>query len=459
MKYFFTLIFLLLITGQLSAQYLSAGQARQLIQNGKTLAEKFRAYRSLDRFYYTTGLYDSSAMVQKKMYTIAEDLKNDSLMVLVYRGIGNRLVTRSDYNFSLNAYFKGLEYAKTNESKSIFYGNLTYVYAITGNNDVALNYLKKADALGEFPAGSFFRDILYGLVYNNLSKPDSALIYLQKAGNLPGKNLDPTLVSILLAQNGKAYELKGDTDLALVYYKKVVTYCKKQNLASGQIRHGSLYCNFLIKSGDYMQAKAIALGNLAVAKKAGITEGMGTVAEILRKVYAHALNKDSAYYYAVMQIAYKDSVSNQKRIAEFQNLTFGEQLREIDQKAKATEAAAQRQQNIQYALIAIGIFTFIILFLMLSRSIITNAKVIGFLGVVVLLIVFEFINLLVHPFLERATNHSQILTLLALVCIAALLVPLHHRLEKWATKKLVLKNKAIRLAAAKRTIEKLEGGG
>jgi tetratricopeptide (TPR) repeat protein len=457
MKYFFTLILLLLITGQLSAQYLSAGQARQLIKNGKTLAEKFRAYRSLDRFYYTTGLYDSSAIVQKKMYTIAEDLKNDSLMVLVYRAIGNRLVTKSDYNFSLNAYFKGLEYAKTNESKSIFYGNLTYVYAITGNNDVALNYLKKADALG--PAGLFFKDILYGLVYNNLSKPDSALIYLQKAGNLPGKNLDPTLVSILLAQNGKAYELRGDTDLAQVYYKRVVTFCKKQNLASGQIRHGSLYCSFLIKSGNYAQAKAIALENLAVAKKAGITEGMGTVAEILRKVYAHALNKDSAYYYAVMQIAYKDSVSNQKRIAEFQNLTFGEQLREIDQKAKAAEIAEQQKQNIQYALIAIGIFTFIILFLMLSRSIITNAKVIEFLGVVVLLIVFEFINLLIHPFLERATDHSQILTLLALVCIAALLVPLHHRVEKWATKKLVEKNKAIRLAAAKRTIEKLEERG
>jgi len=43
-----------------------------------------------------------------------------------------------------------------------------------------------------------------------------------------------------------------------------------------------------------------------------------------------------------------------------------------------------------------------------------------------------------------------------LVCIAALLVPLHHKLEKWATHKLVEKNKQIRLAAAKKTIEELE---
>lgn len=49
------------------------------------------------------------------------------------------------------------------------------------------------------------------------------------------------------------------------------------------------------------------------------------------------------------------------------------------------------------------------------------------------------------------------LMLLALVCIAALLIPLHHKVEKWTTARLVEKNKQIRLAAAKKTIEKLEG--
>jgi cell wall assembly regulator SMI1 len=43
-----------------------------------------------------------------------------------------------------------------------------------------------------------------------------------------------------------------------------------------------------------------------------------------------------------------------------------------------------------------------------------------------------------------------------LVSIAAFLVPLHHRLETWATNKLVENNKQIRLAAAKKTIEQLE---
>ncbi|HSN59788.1 MAG TPA: hypothetical protein VLR49_02555, partial [Ferruginibacter sp.] len=95
-------------------------------------------------------------------------------------------------------------------------------------------------------------------------------------------------------------------------------------------------------------------------------------------------------------------------------------------------------------------------FFLLSRSFITNTRLIEFLGVMALLIVFEFLNLLLHPLLERVTNQAPLLMLLALVCIGALLIPLHRRVEKWATAKLVEKNKRIRLAYARKTIEKLE---
>jgi hypothetical protein len=72
--------------------------------------------------------------------------------------------------------------------------------------------------------------------------------------------------------------------------------------------------------------------------------------------------------------------------------------------------------------------------------------------------VFKFLKLLLHPFLERITHYSSVLLLLALVGIAALLVPLHHKVEHWATAKLVEKNKKIRLANAKKTIGELEKG-
>jgi hypothetical protein len=119
----------------------------------------------------------------------------------------------------------------------------------------------------------------------------------------------------------------------------------------------------------------------------------------------------------------------------------------------------ERQQNIQYALIALGIIIFITIFLLLSRTIIVNEKLISFFAILGLLLIFEFINLLIHPWLAHFTHESPVLMLLALVAIAALLIPLHHRLEHWVKGQMIEKNKAIRLALARKAIEQLEKKG
>jgi hypothetical protein len=46
--------------------------------------------------------------------------------------------------------------------------------------------------------------------------------------------------------------------------------------------------------------------------------------------------------------------------------------------------------------------------------------------------------------------------LLIMVAVAALLIPLHNRIEHWITNKLIVKNNKIRLEAAKKVISALE---
>jgi tetratricopeptide (TPR) repeat protein len=457
MKFFFVFVSFLFMQSQSSAQtYISVDSAREILRMNKEPEKRFRGLRSLDRFCYTTGKFDSSAILQQEMFAIAKELKRDSLMMIAYRAIGNRYIIKTDYNFSLDSYSKALKHAETDIQRASLYGNLAYVYIVTENNEVALSYLAKMKQVNQQGQDLYFRNLLYGIVFNNLRKPDSALFYFRKAEDVPVKMTDALLISVFLLQTGRAYELSGDTDLADTWYKKTLSYCKERNLVSSLIRHGNVYCDFLIRSGKYEEAKLLALENFSIAKRSGINEGISTVASTLRKIYIHYEQKDSIIFYSQLQIDYKDSVNNQKKIAEFQNLTFAQQLREIDEQTKAREAKEERTQNIQYALIAFGIVTLIILYLLLSRSFITNTKWIEFFGVIALLIVFEFLNLFLHPFLERVTHHSPLLMLLSLVCIAALLVPLHHRAEKWATHRLVEKNKQIRLEAARRTIRKLE---
>ena len=168
-------------------------------------------------------------------------------------------------------------------------------------------------------------------------------------------------------------------------------------------------------------------------------------------------NNDLAMKYSDIYRIANDSVNNLKSIQETQLMSFEEDLRQHELASKKISEEDDRKTNIQYALIALGIVTFITLFFLLSRSIIVTEKWISFFGILGLLIVFEFVNLFIHPFLQRVTHSSPILMLLALVAIASLLIPLHHRIEKWVKEKMTGKNKAIRLANAKKTIEQLEG--
>src|SRR5580698_2015515 len=151
----FLLCLLLICSGCLHAQslqpYIAPDAARQLILTAKTPEQKFFGYYSLDRYYYTTGLYDSSRNTQLEMYNIAEALDGDSLLASTYFAIGNMLTHKSDYNFSLSSYFKALEYAKDDFRKARIYASAGYVYLLTGNYDMGYKYLRKADSISSSP--------------------------------------------------------------------------------------------------------------------------------------------------------------------------------------------------------------------------------------------------------------------------------------------------------------------
>jgi hypothetical protein len=191
------------------------------------------------------------------------------------------------------------------------------------------------------------------------------------------------------------------------------------------------------------------------AQEANVLENVIESGKLLSKLY-EGKNDKEALKYLQISLAARDSLFSRDRTMQIQNLLFNETKRESEIAEIEKKDEAERKLDIEYALIALGIIIFIILFLLLSRSIITNTNLIEFLGVMALLIVFEFFNLLLHPFLERVTNHTPVVMLLGLVCVAAFLIPLHNKVEKWSTAKLVEKNKAIRLANAKKTIEQLE---
>jgi tetratricopeptide (TPR) repeat protein len=295
-----------------------------------------------------------------------------------------------------------------------------------------------------------------GAVYLATNRLDSSLMFSQRAYEIFVRlKIIDNNSGYLFTNLGGVHSKLGNAQLAVSYFNTAIN----KNQSSSNIRYLNLLYNGLAEhyqrfnqtdSCVFYARKAIAAVN-----NTSFFYLSSKPAKLLADIYEKT-NCDSTLKYAKVLKTANDSLTSSKTNQQILLMTFEEDLRQQEVAAEKIKEEQQRKQNIQYALLALGIITFIITFLLLSRKHITNTKLIQFLGVVALLLVFEFLNLLLHPFLERITHHSPVLMLLALVCIAALLVPLHHKLEKWATHKLVEKNKAIRLASAKKTIEELE---
>ena len=369
-----------------------------------------------------------------------------------------------NYPDAKETYFKALQIAEPlGDTMQIgeIYNGIAMVNRNAGNFREAINYYTKAENLTKnIPDNDVINALLVdkGKCYEQLGILDSAYTYVQEClamyfRRFQGKNVFGGGVHSAM---GIIYSKMGKEQLAVEFFRQSFQLSSEVNNIRILARS---YCEFAEHFDRFHQQDSAiyyATKGFLIDQQFNLLVQQLQASTLLTKLYKQENKIDSAFRYQQLMIDTREQVFSNEKINRLQTLDFNEQLRQQELASEKANSEEERKQNIQYALIAIGLVTLIILFLFLSRSFITNTKLISFFGVIALLLVFEFLNLLLHPFLERITHHSPILMLLALVCIAALLVPLHHKLEKWTTVKLVEKNKETRLANAKKTIEKLE---
>ncbi len=337
--------------------------------------------------------------------------------------------------------------ASSNES-------IGFVYMQQGDYEKALMYYHKANAMYN---NAFYRlAVLHGelgFLFRSVSKQDSALKYYQSSYEYFNKGDDKYQLDLTLIGLGDLQLNMGSKELALGYYREAVkngiTYTDTLGLSYSYLQMAYYY-----DAEQQRDSSILYAGKSLLFAQKTVLENVIKSGKLLSNLY---MNKDDNQALRYLQIAQRanDSLYSRERTTEIQNMTFNETQRENELAERGRKEAQVRDQNIQYALIAFGIITFIILFLIFSRSIVANEKLISFFGVLGLLVVFEFINLFLHPWLASFTHESPVFMLLALVLIASLLIPLHHRLEIWIKEKMIEKNKKIRLAAAKKTIQLL----
>jgi hypothetical protein len=448
------------------AQNNNTDSAKVALASYSNLMERFTAtIKYLENTdTYQGNLADSAICID--LLKIAQQLKNDSLLATSYNWIGYYFFqNKGDNSTSLEYYFRALPLAERFNDKrriSSLYIDIAGVYLYLKNIDEFFSFTKKAgENLPDISSPKYdYMLVQYqrnmGIAYMEKNKLDSALFYAQAAVQTSERLKLGTFKLQTLNLLGAINAKMNENELADVYFSKALLLSDSIKSENRKMGFFQRYIPFLLSSKRTDEAKVQTENFWILSGKTQNLNFKLIATNYKKELFDKLNNTDSAYYYSKVESGIRELIFNQNNQNTIQALAFKEQLRIIEDEAKKTEEAQQRKENIQYVLIALGILTLLILYLLLSRSFITNTKMIEFFGVVALLIVFEFLNLLLHPFLERITHHSPVLMLLALVCIAALLVPLHHKVEHWATAKLVEKNKKIRLASAKKTIEELE---
>ncbi len=289
-----------------------------------------------------------------------------------------------------------------------------------------------------------------------LHQIDSALKYAQESFELASRLKEPFPLYLATAQLGSVNAVMLNHALAVEYLRMSLQFSKQDGrffrIAAAHQQLASEFHSTGAKDSAMFHSQQA----FDIAQRGNITASLLASSLLLAELYEKIDAGKSLSYHKIARVA-QDSLYSQEKNRQIEMLNFAETMRQQDiEKAKQEEAEA-RKHSLEYAAIALGLVGFLIVFLLLSHSIIANERVIRFLGILALLIVFEFVNLLLHPFIGDLTHHSPLWMLGFMVIIAALLIPLHHKLEKLIIHRLIEKNKKIKLAAAKKIISSMEG--
>lgn len=347
-----------------------------------------------------------------------------------------------DYNLQALKEFEKLHYPEGLERA---YNSVGITYAEQGDFIKAIPYFHKTKANSSPPEISdlvIVALINLGDTFEKLNQLDSARIYTNQAYELALRwhNKYPGIVGIALNNLGNIHSKMHQDRIALEYYHMSLAELTGNKDIDGVCETTMGMAQIFKRGGLQDSAFFYSRLSLAEGNKGGFTRRVLNASSFLSD-YFKSLNKvDSAYHYQQITIMAKDSLFSQEKVKALQNLTFQEQIRQQEIKEADRKADEERKANIQ--MMGIGTFItffFVLLFVFSKRD--ANRKAVRFLGLLGLLLLFEFISLFLHPYIAEWTHHIPILMLVILVGIASVLVPLHHRLQE-AVKTKLLKNMA-----------------
>lgn len=385
---------------------------------------------------------DEALQLSQEALYLSRELKYVEGQSKALGALANTFVKMGNYPRAVAFYLEKLkleEKRNTPRNLASVLMNLGVVNVLQEEYQKALEYYALSDSVirqYDIEDMKYFILLNLGDVNNRMNRSDTAFSYFSKSLLLAEKMNDNDLIGTAMTGLGHSYLKMGNYPLSQYNYQKAIDNLRIANdddiLCEATLGIANLYEQ--MKKPD--SAKYYASVSLNVANRGGFLSHQLEAAKFLAKHYNENKNIDSAYVYMTQVLRFNDSVNSKTKIRESQILSTNEQLRQQEIQENKKLAAKERFKQLQLLLIAMFIPGFFLFTISLSRFRI-NIRFIKILGILSLLILFEFLTLLLHPIVAEITHHKPVLELSVFVAIAAILIPTHHRIEHWLVEKLV----------------------
>jgi tetratricopeptide (TPR) repeat protein len=427
------------------------GQSR-MIDSLKVVIDTAKSDTSKARDLYLLSYYfqmykpDSAMTFARSAFDLSSELKwargeitSLGLIAGAYNKLGNYPEALKYFLMQL----KLLEKQSDKEDLGTGYLSIAQVYSATKDIEDALRYAHKADSIAK--AGSFHQLHLYtmldiGDMYAKNGQLDSALVYtdlsfhesLQPDSTISGKDL---LTATALNNKGNIYFKLNQPELAMQSYRSAIPL-----LIEVQDDNTLSECYLgLSQTFDRVNQKDSALYYASksywLASNNQFLQHALNASQALSALYRQRRNIDSAFVYQNIYIALKDSFDNAEKIKELQSRTLDEKARQNDMASGLVKAKKERRIKLELLLVGMFIPVFFFFSAYISRRRV-HKRLIELSGVFSLIFLFEYVTLLIHPVVKEKVSQSPVIEIVIFVIIAAILSPVHHRVEYWLIDKL-----------------------
>ena len=301
---------------------------------------------------------DSAILYYSLAEKIAIKLNDDQLLPNIHNGIGF-VYGRLKSNYSRSLYYAILV-KKEHEAIGIFNPSddfgIMQQYAYMGSKTKVENLLKnmKPEIIsGNFTTNETNKATLLGLLgeaYLRINELDSALKYSSWGLSIPEKNKWPYVYYILAQTHLEKKDYKKSLDYIHTGLKFIKASGREKNIAQVYVCAANDF--FGLKNID----SSVYYANLAhhLGVKNSFNEVILNSSQLLFKIYKQQSKFDSAFKYLQITSALKDTLAQQNKINDIDNISLNESIREQE---KAEQESQKNKFIIGFALIFILSFS------------------------------------------------------------------------------------------------------